>query len=465
MRGKKLYRHTTQAYRLPHYMDAVSGLVTTEASNIPFLHWPDGRWCLAANLYLIELYKRGLSRFNRGGTLFTYATSISHLIRFCFERRIEFIEMTDSDFTEFVVGLGRETTRKKRRIRNENGVISIGRCCLDFLSSVGRNSCDDSFVGPAGRISCHKRENVRSNCKGKATATISYWHHVSFPTASPKSKRMPISSDAIAKLREAIDATGSSPFLRKRRYVTHKLLEITGARRSEVAAVTTHSVFEAVRSEQPLLRLTTLKKRSPGRTRLLPIHPHDARFLLEYIEVNRRRIIRRTIGESADHGFLLISERTGLPLQAETISKEFSLLARAAGIVERSCAHMYRHRFITKLFVALIEAHNFQNQDEFRRSLLDLQTFKQKVTEWTGQNVEALDDYIHLAFEEMGDFRRVIDLVSMRTAVDSFDATIRQAITEIRAAQKRGESGASLLESFALLLGDFSKTLRGSHTG
>ena len=72
MRNRQLYTVTTQDYRLPIAMDVRGKAVTVQADNIPMLSWPDNRWCLEANLYMLELYERGLSRRNGGGTLTVY---------------------------------------------------------------------------------------------------------------------------------------------------------------------------------------------------------------------------------------------------------------------------------------------------------------------------------------------------------------------------------------------------------
>ena len=50
---------------------------------------------------------------------------------------------------------------------------------------------------------------------------------------------------------------------------------------------------------------------------------------------------------NSDPGYLFLSEITGLPLCEQTITKEISLLRIIAGINEKACGHMFRHRFIT----------------------------------------------------------------------------------------------------------------------
>lgn len=85
-----------------------------------------------------------------------------------------------------------------------------------------------------------------------------------------------------------------------------------------------------------------------------------------------------------NHGYVFMSETNGTPLKAQTLSQEMYVLAKIAGIEEKAHARMFRHRFITKLFVALIEQHTFDTVDDFRRALLDTESMKQKVQQWTG---------------------------------------------------------------------------------
>ena len=417
-------------------------------------------------MYMLDLYKRGLSRKNGGGTLFTYAANISHLIRYCWQRRIDPIDLTDDQFTQFVLSLMSQRRRRKPEVaaRDANSVIAIGRNSLDFLASVGRHACDDGFLGPQGRICCEQREFVvRQSASRRSGPPLirKYWHHRALPPPDPKKGRMPISSDLIDKLRAAVEPASKTTHLRKRRYVTIKLLEITGGRRAEVAAITVAAIRAAAGIENPMLLIPTLKKQGGrGESRLIPIHPHDVRSLIEYIDVNRARVIRRTCGTPKDDGILLINGKTGKPIKAATITKEIRLLAAEAGIVAQACPHMFRHRFITKLFVALIQAHNCTNEGEFRKLLLDGFTLKEKVREWTGHAaIESLDPYIHLAFDEISNFKRTYDLVSTKLVVESFSATIDQAVAELTNAHRNGEPQAPIFDGFVELLRSFKRDL------
>lgn len=458
----KLYHLTASNFELPFYVDHNRKVITMPAHDIPALEWPDGTWCLPANVYMLELFQRGLSRKNRGGTLHTYATNISHFLRYCFENKINLPNLTDNEFAFFIKTLQgeRRTNQPEIRARDANSVIAIGRNCLDFLASIGRLYQDDNFIGPKGQIRAEQKEfeiKQDGSRRGRSKLIRKYWHHRAFPTADPKNRRLPISSDIVARLRNAVHSASRSIYQRKRRYVMLKLLEVTGGRRSEVAALTVDSVYQALRMPEPMLKLMTAK-RPGGREeyRYVPISSHDVAFLREFIEKNRRRIVRTTCGLEHDDDYVLVSEKTGRKLQPNSITQEIATLARAAGIKEKSCPHMFRHRFITKLFVALIEQHEFENADSFRRALLDTETIKQKIQQWTGHtSISSLDVYINLAFEEVTHFKSTYNIVNTRRIVNSLKGTLKQLQAELRS----GVSPTEISSRLDTLIGAFEEDL------
>ncbi|AGU58979.1 hypothetical protein N175_12215 [Vibrio anguillarum M3] len=69
---------------------------------------------------------------------------------------------------------------------------------------------------------------------------------------------------------------------------------------------------------------------------------------------------------------------------------------------------MFRHRFITKLFISLIKEFNASNKSELRLALLDGSIFKKKVQQYTNhKRLDSLDHYIDLAFSEFADVERL----------------------------------------------------------
>lgn len=434
-RKRQLYSLSQPKFLAPSYVDLDGKLHTRPADNLPLLVWPDGSWCHSANSFIRELFERNLSRRNNGGSLATAAADVTHLLRFCWGRRVDPSDLTDDQFREFIASLLKERRIGKpgQAARSPSRVVAIGRTCLQLLASIEARS-GVPLLGPTGRINAVLKDHtVRlHNRSGKPrTKVVHYWHHESFPIPESKKKRSPISTENIQRLRDAVARMSNSTHLRIRRHVLIKLLEITGARRGEIADLTVESVQAAADMTFPMLRLSTFKKRS-DETRLVPISRADLRFLLDYIEIHRRPVVRRK-NHGPDEGFLLISDTRGTPFHPNSITHELREMALAAGIVEKTCPHMFRHRFITKLFVALIEQHKIQNPDEFRQLLIDGETFKRKVAEWTGhQNLNSLEVYIDLAFDEIGNYHKVYDVARVGFAVDGFISSLQSEIMQLR---------------------------------
>lgn len=93
-----------------------------------------------------------------------------------------------------------------------------------------------------------------------------------------------------------------------------------------------------------------------------------------------------------------------------TITNEINKIRKAAGLEENVCAHMFRHRFITNLFIQLIKQYDIQNKDQFRNSLMDLENLKVYIQQATGhKNVSSLDGYIDIAKSELTNMNDVVD--------------------------------------------------------
>lgn len=438
-RRRQLYSLTGALFEAPNYVDPDGRLHPRPANNIPLITWPDGRWCHAANRFLREGFERGLSRRNRGGTLSVQASHVSHLIRFCFRNRTDFIDLTDGQFSAFVGELAPPADPRAKKDRDTNTVIAVSRTCLAFLDSVGRHAGRSDFVSASGQIRAERRQFVvriaGASTQGK---TVTYWHHSSIPNADPKKKRHPIATSRIEDMRAAVARISTSSHQRQRRHTILRLLEITGARRGEIAGITVQSVESAFRMEQPMLRVPTLKKRGNKlRYRLVPLSLHDIGFIRQYAEVHRRLVMKRERKGKPDHGLLLVSDVTGEPLAPNTITQEIRLLRIAAGIDERACPHMFRHRFLTKLFVTLVEQYEIATPDAFRKLLLDSEQLKRKMAEWTDHaSLRTIDEYIDLAFEEVGDFKRAYDVATATLALDSFSGTIAAELDCVKAGEQ-----------------------------
>lgn len=437
-RAKQLYQLSRSDFRMPLYVGLDGTLKSTATSNIPLMFWPNGAWCNEANRFIRAMVERGLSLSGRGGSVAVAAASITHLLRFCWHERTDLAELSDNQFMRFINGLKPPLRPKadEKISRSNTRVIEIGRTCLSFLDSIGRHCNDENAVGLEGRIQASLRTQViaiKRKGRGKGSKIVAYWHHRSFPKRDPKRSRSPISQANINLLREAIPKLSANPHLRIRRHVSLKLFESTGARVSEIAALEVKSVLDASRMEHPMLRLRTVKKRGGENDhRFVPISQADLRFVLDYIEYYRNPVVRRRLKGKADHGFVLISHRTGMPFKSGSLTQDVRLLRKCAGIPTQACPHMFRHRFVTKLFVALIQRHEIENAEEFRRLLIDGEILKRKISEWTGHtSLDSLDTYIDLAFEEITQLGKSYDTVKVNFSIDSFLGSLQAEMQQL----------------------------------
>lgn len=149
-------------------------------------------------------------------------------------------------------------------------------------------------------------------------------------------------------------------------------------------------------------------------------------LIKNYINLYRNKIIKETIGLAQDHGYLFINENNGTKAFDTVISNDVNVLRKLAGIEAQACAHMFRHRFITKQFVNLIQQYKYENQSDFRKALLDTNTLKQKIQQITGhKNLNSLDTYIDLAFNEVFNSKVVLDKMAVANAYDTFDSQLK----------------------------------------
>jgi integrase len=419
--SSRLYYLTPLDFTFPNFVDSDGSLRTIPAENIPTVLWPDGRWCHAANTFIRQRFEKGNSRRNYGGSLAVAAQNIGHLVRFCWRRRIDFIDLSDNQFREFMYSLMPVAAddRSNKAARDRTQVVSIGRTCLAFLRCVGEQANDDAFLGSSGRIRTIET-TVRLHRGKGAARTVTQVSHSSFPTMSPAKRRHPISQSTISALREVASRT-TNPHVRARRQALITLLDSTGARRGELADLTVKSVREAGGLSPPMLAMTTLKRGTPER--LVPISPADLYFIRSYVQYYRMPLMKRFGKRDRDHGMLFVSARDGSPLGAGALGAEIYELGKLAGCTDATC-HRFRHRFITKLFVSLIKHHQIANPDQFRQMLICGEALKQKIIQWTGhRSIASLEHYIDLAFAEIVNLPVIYDWARVNLALDSFMST------------------------------------------
>jgi len=434
--------------------------------NMPILNWPNSVPCVEANLYLLSgVMNKSWSIKRDGGTAKANASILSHIIRFCFDNSIHFCQLTDSYFELFVNRLMMEKKKDGTRYRSNTRVVEIGRHTLRFLIFVGEKHYDKYFIGEKGcRLTCFELEYKEGNVSRK------YYHHISLPSKDPYVRRLPVALTDVSKLYKLVDE-GSSKSLIVRDSCLIKAFDSTGGRRSEVANLRVSDVEKALSSDDkiPMLRLITLKQKEHEQLeveREIPVYRGTLRAINKYIKRIRIRIIEKiNKGRIAkgnkniiDHDFVFISETTGNPLSADSITTMFNSWAKAIGAKGDLIAHAFRHSYITKMMNLIIEKFELKEESELKAKFATDKAFKLQLLSWTGhKSLKSLDNYIHLAFGDLSGVSATMDKAMVLSSVNS----AKNEIIELRQKIANGKINASeLIDEMDHLLGDLEEVLQ-----
>ena len=386
-------------------------------SKFPFFTYSNGMPCLPLNSYIQSEQIVKLSE----ETLFKIAYSLTHILRFCESNKIKLSNFIENDLLAFSQSLQEED-------RENRTTVFILSNTLSFFNYLGNKFLDiDNYCIDV--LHCfYKKTLTKGNKEVKSLS------HICFPTKEPTKRRSPVSLGNIEKMYESVGETSNSNFVQKRNRVILKLLEITGARVGEIALLTVEDIQNIFSQENSSLKMRTLKRRGGLIDyRYVPVNKADFNEVLTYIKIYRSKIIKNTIGKANDEGFLLVNENTGKAILSITITNEINKIRKVAGIEENVCAHMFRHRFITNLFIQLIKQYDIQNKDQFRNSLMDLENLKVYIQQVTGhKNVNSLDNYIDIAKSELTNMDKVVNNLLEVIDIESIEKEKQRLLTMLK---------------------------------
>jgi len=425
---KKLHSLLGEFTFFSHY--SVDRFSTKEATNMSFLCWPNGSPCLIGNLYLQTLLnnrgrtRNGLSRRGtKGGSMAGHAGMVGQLLKRCYRDGIDPINLTDQTFTAYIVEIRLEPAKYNpaQPKKTENSVIATGKVWLDFLVFVGTFYRHPNFVSENGTIRAREETYYIKVRGGRKVLKSHLWHH-SFGKPHRVRRRDPVTSEQVQMLRAANRKDKATDFVKMRRLIMIELFNDLGPRRGELANLKVQDVRDAIALglDSPVLRLDTLKREEDAK-RYVPILMPTLRMLDRFIDGPRRKLMRNFYKGSKDHGYLFVCSRTGKPLSDKNFSNEILKLRKLAGIESQICPHMFRHAMITRLFTQFIARHQLNNADDFRRALLDTETFKAEVAEWTGHlDPDSVENYIHLAFRDLSGYTETLSSTHLTLAMDKY---------------------------------------------
>jgi len=439
--GKQLHALLNNLILFSH--DTLGKTVTKDASKLPFMYWPDGSPCTRANLYMLTLLdspgraNAPLSRHGtKGGSIGTYASQIGQLIRFCYIRKISFLQLSDDNFTDFVsqIRMERSVENIAQRRKNSRTTNLTAQRCLKFLQFLGNYAGTPNLVAPSGIINISHRTHTRKLRDGKIITSTSMYHH-SFSAESNEPKpRTAITDHSIKSLRDAADSDSTSDFVCSRRQLHISFLEYLGPRRGELNLITVSAVNKAWSMHNPMLTITTLKQgvfttREKSITRILLTQARD------YIDDHRSKIIKKfTKSGKPDHDFLFISETTGKPLAETTLTNEINTLAGLAGIDEKACPHMFRHAYCENYFVHAYQRHKFSSPADFELRLQTDDSLLREMKMDTGhKSLEGLLPYVKSAYKKIHNIDEGISTAKLMNYLQELRYQISRGLKMLRA--------------------------------
>lgn len=346
----KSIKPVSSSFLLPLYATAHGKVKMKKSGELPIVRLPDGKPSFWGNLFCLHLHSKGLSTFNKGGTVREYLMKTIILIKYAFYNSISITDLTNSRFQHFMVSLNvkRLDGENKRKGKRKRQVIYKS---LDFLEFVGEMMGNPNFVSKEGVIRAYRpTEKQPFNTENPYTRKPS-WIIEDLPLNDAPGEGLAIGIDTVKALKNETRNCSSS-FLSARNHLMFEIFEASGGRRGELARQTVKSIYDAINNLKTpnCLRIDSLKQQGRSSSREVWVNPAVLNMAEDYIKRSRQRVIRQTVGTSSDHGFLFISERTGLPLSINYFTTLTHNLKKQAGIQEKAHLHQFRHLFIQNLY-------------------------------------------------------------------------------------------------------------------
>lgn len=429
-------------------------------------HWPSGDPCQIVEMFLQDKAQTLSTNPLDGGTVGLYASQLSHLVRFCYQRKIEFIDLTHFDIEHMIFELIQERDKTGRPKRNNNTVKAISSTVVSFLLWIQENIFTSRAL--IGVDTPEKRHQIKLTSKNFRTTNGHIVNRAVLVSSLPKStttakKPMPTIIreriwNALVDLKEKQTVSkklqGSFSDQEKREHLKYMharrelqliLLESTGLRPQELVRIQCLENLERLRKSQ--LSIPTLKRRD-GSHRVIPIDRQVSMKIETFIFVHREKLLARLrraglIDLSAPPpDTLYLSSETGTAVMPDAAYQDFRRLCLAAKIDQKSCQSMFRHRFITNMvklhLVSFIENNPHKNKHMMTES--DYRTILQKVASFTGhKSADSLLHYIDLAWEELEAFSSIYDLKKLQDSMRGICFKIneiRAEITDLRRSPK-----------------------------
>lgn len=407
--------------KIPDYYSKGS-LTFKKMKNFPFIKSKGGVSVVPINMYLTS----HLNTNNSESTIKRRAHCLNILVNYCENNNINVKNFSEDNLIELSHKLQTEKNIDGD-LRNNTTINNILLNIISFYDFFGNVFLNNNYTKNILNV-----EEVLFNNK------MVRRHRALLPEAD-KITRNPIYKNDIDLIYQNINQLYSSKFTQERVKVLLMLLEHTGARIGEVSLIKTSDITDAIQNEKGLLKLKTLKKRK-NYERFVPVGKEILKQINMFIKIYRAKIIRKKLIKEKDHGYLFINEKTGQRISTNSLSNDFNRITRELKLDNKICAHMFRHRFITNVFINLIKQYDVENKQGLRNALLDLNTLKAHVQELTGhKNIKSLDTYIHLAKSELANMPEILNKLEIQREKDDVEFRQRQLLNMLKTGEIKTE--------------------------
>jgi site-specific recombinase XerD len=400
------------------------------------MRWPDGRPCEAINMYFIHI-----AQFTTGDTIITYATQLSHLVRYCSNQPIPFDSLTDSHIHDFSLYLQQEksATTPNELARNNNTIRSILERVFLFLEWYQDN------------LSPIKQQLIIGEKKFSPKITVTYKrnrysnknyieHSATPPNVSTDPKR-PIASSMIETIELKIENLSliesqskynlrryknkmdvykqELEYIRSRRRFMIWIMKRVGLRPSEMVGIDPY-IHEDILITRKILIPTKKRRKKISPIRVFPITLKDATRFKRYL--TSRNIFIKTFPDKNIENAALFLGQNCENIKKTSLEKDFSRLASLSGYQDvQVCLSMFRHRFIT--YEVIIHFKEFMKGTGKTRKLMtdiDYRSILKRVAAKTGHGTEeSLWHYIDFAWDELNVWGNIDHALERLNAVDS----------------------------------------------
>ncbi|WP_348708289.1 site-specific integrase [uncultured Pseudoalteromonas sp.] len=416
--------------------------------------WPDGRTCFPVEMFLSDISDTKSLKKSDGGTVGTYATDLTHLVRYCYYESVQFHELRSANINELIRQLVADKRSNGRRARSNNtireGILPkivaflkwLQREHYPKLNLIGVDTAEKRY-----QIKLKAVKKTGKNGKGYGLAEV-------FPTKLPRSTpqlKTPVSSAVINQLWDSINDTRSEMRLNDRLlklfdkrdqeehldYMYHRrrfqltMLEATGLRPQELVQIEYDDNIELVENNK--IKIPTLK-REEGRFRIIPLEKGVAIKVQLFMEEHRKKLIIRLknngliANENDVDNYIFLGSENAKQVQPDAAYQEFRRLNIRAGVEVKSCQSMFRHRFITNMvkihLCSFMDKNPIKNKYNFNEH--DYSTILRKVAGFTDhKDPKSLFYYIDLAWEELDVFSYAYEVSNLQSRLNSISILVK----------------------------------------